>query len=66
MPGDIITQAEAEELAELLGCDQRDICRACGKKVNITIFRGSGHCCDNCRKKRAGERPTPPGPALPG
>lgn len=66
MPGDIITQLEAEEIAAKMGVDHKDICRACGGKVNITIFRGSGHCCDNCRKKRHREPVAQPESALPG
>jgi hypothetical protein len=37
-----------------------DDCNNCGKKIEVAIFKGSGHCSDDCRKVLAGEtaRPT--------
>lgn len=36
-----------------------DNCNNCGKKIQVAIFKGSGHCGDDCRKVLSGETPRP-------
>lgn len=28
----------------------KDFCENCGRKIEVTIFRGEGFCSDDCRK----------------
>lgn len=37
----------------------KDNCDNCGKKIQVAIFKGSGHCSEDCRKQLAGEVPRP-------
>ena len=32
-----------------------EICTVDGRPILVTIFRGSGVCCEGCRKKRDGD-----------
>lgn len=55
----LLDDAEIEALAEEYGVDKRDICRACGQVIMVTIFRGEGYCCDIHRKIIQGDDPSP-------
>ena len=54
-----ITELELKELAEEYEVPVRDICRVCGKKITVMIYRGSGVCSDDHRKIRDGDDPSP-------
>lgn len=49
------TDVSCEECLDLLKTPQHDVCDNCGKSIRIAIFKGTGHCSENCRKKLAGE-----------
>lgn len=52
LPGDNITQGEAEELAEKAGCPASNICRYCGEEILVMAFTMTGSCCVNHEKLR--------------
>lgn len=36
-----------------------DNCENCGKTIKVAIFKGTGHCSDDCRKTLMGETSKP-------
>lgn len=36
-----------------------ETCKNCGNPVKVAIFKGTGHCSENCRKDLAGEDAKP-------
>jgi hypothetical protein len=36
-------------------CKISELCIMCGKRIRTAIFRGTGVCCEDCRKDRDGD-----------
>lgn len=52
LPGDNITQGEAEQLAIAAECPSSNICRYCGIEIVVMAFTMTGACCNNHAKLR--------------
>lgn len=50
-----LTQIQLAHKALQQNCQIKDLCIMCGKKVVTMIFRGTGVCCEDCRKDRDGD-----------
>lgn len=52
LPGDNITEAEADELAAKHNCPASNICRYCGEPAVTMCFTMTGSCCTDHEKLR--------------
>lgn len=48
----------AKAFLENLVPENAELCECCGNEIKVQIFKGSGHCCENCRKKLEGDTTT--------
>lgn len=46
------SEEQIADLAEFYGVAKSDICRICGKRIIVQIFRNSGVCSEKHRKDR--------------
>lgn len=58
LPGDNITQLEAEELAAKYECPSSNVCRICGAEIVMMAWTMTGSCCGDHEKLRwQGDKP---------
>lgn len=54
-PVEQIPNYKLQEIAKHLSLPVRSICTNCGSEIRVMSFRGTGVCCELCRKDRDGD-----------